>query len=213
MHIMDRGRIVNMATKIMDSVIHTLQSEADTIRQLAKDINPAQIEDVTNVIIDCKGKIITSGCGTSGAAARKIAHTLNCVECPALFLSPADAVHGGLGVVQKGDVVILLSKGGATPEINQMILACEKKDAIIIGVTEKEDSYLAKKSKYILKIKIDKEPDDFNMLATASTMAVTAVFDAIAIAVTRIRGYSKKEFLLIHPGGDVGNRLLEEEND
>lgn len=202
-----------MSAKIMESIRDTLRCEADTIRRLAENMNEEQINDIVKTIIGCKGKIITSGCGTSGAAAKKIAHTLSCVECPALFLSPADAVHGGLGVVQKGDAVILLSKGGSTPEINQMIRACETKGAILIAVTEKEDSYLAKRADYLLKIKIEKEPDDFNMLATASTMAVIAAFDSIAIAITRVRGYSKKQFLLIHPGGEVGNRLLEEEGE
>ncbi len=202
-----------MSSRIMESVQDTLRCEADTIRRLAEDMDEEQINDVINTFIKCKGKIITSGCGTSGAAAKKIAHTLSCVECPALFLSPADAVHGGLGVVQEGDVVILLSKGGSTPEINQMIRACEVKKAVLIAVTEKDDSYLGRKADYLLRVKVEKEPDDFNMLATASTMAVIAVFDAIAIAITRIRGYSKKQFLLIHPGGDVGNRLLEEEGE
>jgi len=194
---------------INSSIDDTLQCEADIINNLQKSVSKEQLVKVVNAIHDCKGKIITTGCGTSGTAAQKIAHTLCCIECPACFLSPANALHGGLGLVQKNDIVIMISKGGNTNELDKMMLSCRVKGVTVIVVTETQESLLADKCDILLKLKVEKEPDDFNMLATGSTLAVIAVFDAISIAVMRLKNYSKDDFLLIHPGGDVGKRLYE----
>ena len=196
-----------MFSKIIDSVNDTLIKESEAIEEIKKNLDEEQVNKVVELIMDCKGKVITTGCGTSGAAAKKIAHTLSCIECPALFLSPSNAVHGGLGVVQKQDIVIVFSKGGETQEINDLIPSCKVKGATIIAITESEESYMAREADALLKIKISKEPDDFNMLATSSILATIAVFDAICIAITRFRGFTKEEFALIHPGGKVGNSL------
>ena len=144
----------------------------------------------------------------SGAAAKKIAHTLNCINRPAFFLSPSDALHGGMGVLQKDDLIIFFSKGGHTVELESMIDSCKKKGIRTVLVTETEESNLAQKSDFLLKIKIDREPDAFNMLATASTLAVIALFDAMSITLANHNGYTKEEFLVIHPGGEVGERLF-----
>ena len=98
-----------------------LQAEGNAILNTAEKIDAEQIDAVIKGIANCKGKIILSGCGTSAAAAKKISHTLNCVGCPSLFMEPSDAVHGGLGVVEEEDVVILVSKGGETKEINELL--------------------------------------------------------------------------------------------
>jgi D-arabinose 5-phosphate isomerase GutQ len=130
------------------------------------------------------------------------------VEHPALFLEPSDAVHGGLGVVQSDDIVILLSKGGATAEINNLIAPCKTKKAFIIGVTENADSVLAKESDLFLKVQVKTEADPFGLLATSSIMGVIAVFDAFAICTAAIGGFTKEKFGVIHPGGAVGEILL-----
>ena len=168
-----------MFSKIIDSVNDTLIKESEAIEEIKNNLDEEQVNKVVELIMDCKGKVITTGCGTSGAAAKKIAHTLSCIECPALFLSPSNAVHGGLGVVQNQDIVILFSKGGETQEINDLIPSCKIKGATIIAITESEDSYMAREADALLKIKVSKEPDDFNMLATSSILATIAVFDAI----------------------------------
>jgi KpsF/GutQ family protein len=196
-----------MFSRIIESVNDTLIKESEAIEEIKDNLVEEQVNKVVKLIMDCKGKIITTGCGTSAAAAKKIAHTLSCIECPALFLSPSDAVHGGLGVVQKQDIVVVFSKGGETQEINNIIPSCKVKGATIIAITESEDSYIARGADALLKIKISKEPDDFNMLATSSILATIAVFDAICIAITRFRGYTKEQFAVIHPGGKVGNNL------
>ena len=197
-----------MDNKLSESIKNTLSIEADSIANLINTISYESVLDAVKLIGDCKGKVIVAGCGTSAAAARKIAHSLCCVERPSCYLNPADAVHGALGLLQKDDIFILISKGGNTREILSMIPACKTKGAKLIGVTENPDSALAGESDILLKIKVDKEPCPFNMLATASTMAVIAVFDAICIALMHYTGYTREQFAVIHPGGAVGDRLL-----
>lgn len=155
-----------------------------------------------------QNRLFTTGSGTSAAAARKIAHTLSCVGAPSSFIVPSDAVHGALGVLQEGDMVIMLSKGGGTPDVVQMIPSIKGKKARIIGVTENRDSVLAQSSDILVEIKVDREACPFNMLATASTMAVIAAFDAVASTLITYTGYTKEDFAVIHPSGAVGERLL-----
>lgn len=197
---------------IRESVVHTLQCESDIVSDLIKTVDQEQIEKVIAALMDCKGKVIITGCGTSGVAAQKIEHTLSCVNCPALFLSPSNALHGGMGVVAKEDILIMLSKGGHTKELDDMVAPCKERGAFLISVTENEESYMAKESDLVLKIKVDKEPDDYNVLATGSIVGTIAVFDAIAIVISRLKGFSRDGFLKIHPGGDVGKRLAEGDN-
>ena len=194
---------------IRKSVLHTLRCESDIIAELEKTVSEEQIERVIDALMNCRGKIILSGCGTSGVAAQKIEHTLSCVNCPALFLSPSNALHGGMGVVQKDDILILLSKGGHTRELDDMVAPCKERGAFLIAVTENENSYMAKESDLMLNIRVDKEPDEYNVLATGSIIGTLVVFDAIAIVISRLKGFSQEGFLKIHPGGDVGKRLSE----
>ena len=135
-------------------------------------------------------------------------HSLNCIECPAIFLTPSDAVHGGLGVLQKDDILILVSKGGGTGELVQLIPACRTKGATLIGITENENSEIGRNSDICLTVGIEKEPCRFNMLATASTLAVISVMDAVCIALMQYTDYTREQFAVIHPKGAVGERLL-----
>ncbi|SMP49197.1 KpsF/GutQ family protein [Sphaerochaeta associata] len=155
-----------------------------------------------------QGRVFTCGVGTSAVAARKLAHSLCCVEIPAMFLNPADAVHGALGAVQEKDLVFLISKGGGTKEIVQLIPSLQAKQATIIGITENAASTLGCCSDILLHVAIEKEADTFNMLATTSTLTVIALFDALAIAAMQVSGFTKEQFAIIHPSGAVGDRLL-----
>lgn len=194
--------------ELKSEVQRALSVEADAIKSLMTDLDMDAVVRTAQAIGDCKGRIVVSGCGTSATAAKKIAHSLCCIECPALFLSPADAVHGALGVLQPGDIFILISKGGNTSELTKMIPACKTKKAMLIGVSENPDSIIAKESDIYLKIKVEKEPCRFNMLATASTLAVISTFDAICIALMQYTGYTREQFAVIHPSGAVGDRLV-----
>lgn len=198
---MDKERIWTMAVQVWETGARALVRLAETMDRPA-------VARCVEVLAACQGRIVTCGAGTSAAAARKIAHSLSCIERPAFFLSPADAVHGGLGAVQPGDVAVLISKGGGTKEIVRLLPALKTKKVFIIGVTEEGGSALALGSDLLLRVKVEKEADPFNMLATTSTMAVVAVFDAVCIALMEATGYTREQFAVIHPGGAVGERLL-----
>lgn len=181
--------------------------EANTLKYVAENIDYGEVLQAFDLIKNCQGKVIVSGCGTSGMAAKKIAHTLNVVKVPALYLSPADAPHGGSGVVADQDLVVLISKGGETEEINKLLKTVETRQVKIIGVTEKKNSFLGENSACTLQVIVDQESDDFNMMATSSTLAVISVFDALSVLLARDKHYTKEEFFKIHPGGEVGKKL------
>lgn len=128
------------------------------------------------------------------------------------YLNPSDAVHGGLGALKKDDIVIMISKGGNTNELCVFLDNLKNKGVYIVYVGENKDSKIAESANLFLEIKIEKEPDKFNMLATASTLAVISVFDAIAIYIEQNTSFSKEEFLVNHPSGDVGKRLSDSIN-
>ncbi len=194
--------------EILSEVKRCISMEAEAIKQLGNDLSEEAVLAVAKALMNCKGKVIVSACGTSAMAAKKIAHSLSCIEIPALFLSPADAVHGALGVLQQEDVFILISKGGNTGELVKLIPACKTKGALLIGVSENETSVIAQQADIYLKVKVAEEPCRFNMLATASTLAVISAFDAICIALMQMTEYTREQFAVIHPSGAVGDRLL-----
>ena len=198
--------------EMWDVAKHVWAVGAEVLESLDSIVDQETFARVVEAIADCNGRIVTAGVGTSGAAAKKITHTLSCVERPSFFLDPGDAVHGALGSVQEGDVAILISKGGGTREIVNIIGALETKKVPIIGVTENPESLLAEHSAIPLIVRVGREADKFNMLATTSTMAVVAVFDAVCIALMRHTDYTRDQFALIHPGGAVGERLLKGKN-
>lgn len=155
------------------------------------------------------GRVAVAGVGTSGVAAKKLVHSLCCVEISAFFLNPADAVHGALGSLQEGDIVFLISKGGGTREILQLIPSLQAKKTTIIAITENPKSVLGSSCDLLLRVAIEREADIFNMLATTSTLSVIALFDALAIAAMQLTGFTKEQFSIIHPSGAVGDRLLQ----
>ena len=184
-----------------------LRSEAEAIARLPLTLDRRAVARCVAVLDRCRGKVITIGAGTSAAAARKVVHSLCCIERPAFFLSPADAPHGALGAVGKGDVAILFSKGGRTGEVNRILGPLQAKGAYLVAVTENASSPLARASDLVLRVGVEREADPFNLLATTSTLAVIAAFDAICVALMSRRGYTRDRFAVIHPGGAVGRRL------
>lgn len=201
-----------MKKEISKRIKEVLSCEAREIEKLENSLSGEQLEQVKHALMQCRGKVILTGCGTSGTAAEKISHTLNCVEIPAFFLSPAEGLHGGLGAATKEDLVVLISKGGKSFELDNILRACNQMGTVTVAVTENEDTYLARNTTMQLFVKVEREPDSYNMLATASTMAVIAVFDALAIEIAEERNFTKEHFLRIHPGGEVGERLKKQLN-
>ena len=178
------------------------------LQRLSSYVDRQALYECIRLLAQHTQRVVACGVGTSAMAARKLAHSLSCIEIPSFFLNPADAVHGALGSVQTGDIVFLISKGGGTKEIVQLIPSLKKKEVTIIGITENRESALAKASDIVLQVAIEQEADTFNMLATTSTLSVIALFDAIAIAVMHMTGFTKEQFAVIHPSGAVGERLL-----
>jgi len=194
--------------EIISEVQRCIDIEAASIASLRESLDYEAVVKTAKALKDCRGKVILSACGTSAMAAKKIAHSLNCIEIPALFMTPSDAVHGGLGVLQEEDILILISKGGGTAELTRLIPACKSKKALLIGVSENPESVIAGEADIYLKVKVEKEPCRFNMLATASTLAVISCFDAVCIALMQMTDYTREQFAVIHPAGAVGDRLL-----
>lgn len=197
--------------EIIDSARHVWNTAKHELTRLHDGFDESVFLQCVKAISLCKGRIVTAGVGTSAAAARKIAHTLCCIERPSFFLSPGDGVHGALGAAQAGDLAILISKGGNTGEITRIIPALKTKGVYVVAVTENPDSTLGKAADLIINLKIEKEADTFNMLATTSTLLVIAYFDAVAISVMRYTGYTREQFAIIHPEGAVGDRLLKKD--
>ena len=198
---MDRNDIKN-------SFLNTWNSEAEEINRLHDYVDEDLLCDLVEKIAACKGKVVLTGCGTSAAVAKKIVHSLSVISIPAVFLVPSDAVHGSLGLINEDDIVIFISKGGNTKELCSFIDNVKAKKAFVVTVSENEGSQLAQKADMFIKVKIEREPDEFNMLATASSVAVIALFDALCIALMKYKGFSKDSFALNHPQGAVGERLL-----
>ncbi len=192
---------------IREDVGAVLRAEADAIAALEGRLDWASVSQVVKLLLGLKGHVYAMGCGTSGVAAKKIAHTFSCVGYPATYLSPADAPHGALGALNAGDVVFLVTKGGETSELSAILPALSQLGATVIAVTGVADSTIGRGADLRLIVEVDSEPDPHNMLATSSTLAVAALMDAIAIALMRRNGFDPSWFGVVHPGGAVGHRL------
>lgn len=192
--------------KSIEMARQSLEIEATAVKDVLDKMDWVAFQKATEALSKCD-KIITCASGSSGIAAKKFAHALCCIERPAQFLPPCEAMHGGLGAVQKGNVVVLVSRGGKTAELLPVLDVSIKKGATVIGVTENMDSPIAKQSDIVLPMHIEKESDKYNMQATSSYIATIALFDALICAVMEETDYKKEQFALIHPGGAVGERL------
>ena len=152
-------------------------------------------------------KIGASGCGHSGIACQHFAHLMSCAERPAKFISPAEAVHGGMGFLQKGDVMLFASRGGKTKELFPIAEICKTKGVGIITVTENLRSPLAAMSDVVLRQFVSRETDKWNAQGTTSVTTLCVIFHALQAAVIEQTGYKAEQFALVHPGGAVGERL------
>jgi len=152
-------------------------------------------------------RIGASGCGHSGIACMHFAHLMCCIERPARFLPPSEALHGGMGFLQCGDVMVLASRGGKTAELIPILDICGRKGITVISVTQNLSSPMAERSNIVLKMYAEREIDRFNTQGTASFSVLNAIFDALQRAVMDETGFTPEQFALIHPGGAVGERL------
>ena len=195
-----------MMESALNQAFDAFKTEAESILETAKVLDRGEMEKAVVALANAE-RIASSGCGQSGIACRHFAHLMCCAERPAHFISPAEAVHGGLGYMKKGDVMLLVSRGGKTDELLTILDVCKQKGATIIGVTENLSSPLATQADIVLAMKVTKECDKYNCQGTTSFAVTNAIFDALQAAVIEYTGYQKMDFALIHPGGAVGKRL------
>ncbi len=152
-------------------------------------------------------RIGAAGCGHSGIACQHFAHLMCCIERPARFISPAEAVHGATGYLQPGDVMLFASRGGKTKELLPILDICKRKGVTVITVTENLESPLATGADIVLKQHVNRETDKYNSQGTTSTTSLIVIFHALQAALIEETGYRNEQFALIHPGGAVGERL------
>ena len=180
--------------------------EAACINEMKEYIDDEQFSRAVELLSDAK-RIGTAGCGHSGIICQHFAHLMCCIERPARFISPAEAVHGATGFLQEGDVMVFASRGGKTKELLPIVDICKAKGVKIISVTENMESPLALNADVVIKQHVNRETDKWNAQGTTSTTALCMLFHALQAAVIEQTGYRAEQFALIHPGGAVGERL------
>ena len=180
--------------------------EAECIVEMKNHFNEEEFSKAVE-LLSTATRIGTSGSGHSGIICQHFAHLLCCIERPARFISPAEAIHGATGFLQEGDVMVFASRGGSTKELFPIVDICKTKGVKIITVTENLESPLAKSADVVLKQYVNRETDKHNMQGTTSTTALCMIFHALQAAIIEETGYVKEQFAVIHPGGAVGARL------
>lgn len=181
--------------------------EAQAIERLIPRVGDA-FERAVALIVGCKGRVVVTGMGKAGIIGQKLSATLASTGTPSLWMHPAEAIHGDVGRVTKEDCVIALSNSGETPELNQLLPIMKQIGARLIALTGNVHSHLAKHSDVILDVSVKREACSLNLAPTASTTAMLAMGDALAVVVAERRGFKERDFALFHPGGQLGKRLL-----
>ena len=184
----------------------TISLEVAAISKLESRIDNNFV-NVINLILNIKGRLIVAGIGKSANIANKMVATFNSTGQPAVFLHAADAIHGDLGNIQDGDVVICISKSGNTPEVKALVPFIKEMGNKVIALTGNSESFLAKEADYSLDVSVEKEACPNNLAPTSSTTAQLVMGDAIAVSLLACKDFSDKDFARFHPGGTLGKRL------
>lgn len=191
---------------ILQQAKEVLQIEAEGILGVIERLDKNFVRMV-DLIYECKGRVILTGIGKSGIVARKIVATLNSTGTPSFFLHPVEAMHGDLGMVGADDVVIALSNSGETDEVNVLIPSLKRIGCPFIAFTGRVDSTLGSQSDIVIDVGVEREACPLGLAPTASTTAVAAVGDALAVTLIHKRGFGTTDFRRFHPGGNLGQRL------
>jgi len=184
-----------------------LQTESAAVAALADRLDD-RFAGAVRLILECRGRVIVTGMGKSGLICRKIAATLSSTGTPAFFLHPAEAVHGDLGLVQSGDVVVAMSYSGETEELLRLVEHIKRLDATLIAMTGAPRSTLGRAATVVLDCSVSEEACPMNLVPTASTTAALAMGDALAMTVLVEKGFRVEDFAALHPGGKIGKRLM-----
>jgi len=199
--------------KHFSKVLELLRLEASAIERAADRLDESSLENAVRLIGECASKIVVIGIGKSGVIAQKIAQTLTSTGTVAIFVHPSDALHGSLGVITKGDVVIALSNSGETDEIVTILPTLAHRGVPLIAIVGNVDSTLARKADAVLDASVDKEACPLNLAPTTSTTVALAIGDAIAMTLMETRGLTVEDFAENHPAGRLGKRLTMKVSD
>lgn len=184
----------------------TIELEAASIQQLSGYID-SHFVAVVEELQTMTGRLVVSGIGKSAIIGQKIVATLNSTGTPAIFMHAADAIHGDLGMIQEGDVVLVISKSGESPEIKVLVPLIKNMGSSLIGMVGNMASYLAQQADYILNTTVEQEACPNNLAPTSSTTAQMVMGDALAVCLMEVRGFTSSDFAKFHPGGALGKKL------
>ncbi len=191
---------------VLKTAREVIETEIEELKKLKNCIDE-NFEKAINLLLNCKGKVVITGIGKSGIVGKKIAATLASTGTPSFFLHPAEALHGDLGMVSKEDVVVAISKSGESSEILAMLPYFKRLGVPIIAITNNPNSELAKRSDIVLRLCVEREACPLELAPTSSTTATVVLGDALAVALMKLRGFTKEDFGLRHPAGSLGRKL------
>lgn len=192
---------------ILDEARRVIRTEADALSSMADRIDDS-FEQAVKLILAGKGRVVVSGMGKSGLIGQKIASTMASTGTPALFLHPAEGIHGDLGMIMKGDVVIAISNSGETEEVLRILPVIKRLGAHLVAMSGNPSSTLARCSDVFLDVSVKEEACPLGLAPTASTTATLAMGDALAVALLVQRGFRAEDFAVFHPGGSLGKKLF-----
>jgi arabinose-5-phosphate isomerase len=193
--------------KIRKSALLAIENEIVSIQGLTKSVDDDFIKVVESVFLS-QGRVIFTGIGKSAIIANKIVATLNSTGTPSIFMHAADAIHGDLGIIQKDDVIIAISKSGETPEIKVLVPLIKVRGNKLVAMVGNVESYLAKQSDFIMDTTVEREACPNNLAPTSSTTAQLVLGDALAVSLLELRGFTAADFAKMHPGGALGKRMF-----
>ena len=192
---------------VLAEIIRVIHLEQQTLSRLAEVIGE-KYEETVNLIFNSPGKVVLTGMGKSGLIAQKIASTMVSTGTPAMYLHPAEAMHGDIGIVSKDDIIIAISKSGESEELTALLPTIRRIGAKLVLISANGKSSLARESDVLLLTPIVEEACPLNMAPTCSTTAALAVGDALSITLMKLRNFQPDDYALYHPGGQLGKRLL-----
>lgn len=195
-----------MKSTAWDAAGNALKIESTAVLEAAKELDQVSFNKALSLLISAD-RIACSGSGHSGFACQHFAHLLCCIDRPARFLPPSEAIHGGMGFLQKGDLLVIASRGGKTEELLPIIDIAHIKKVSILTITENLSSPIASGADVVIKMKVTRECDRYNCQGTTSFIVLSSIFDALQTAMIEEMDYSLKSFAIVHPGGAVGKRL------
>ncbi|MBE7081775.1 MAG: SIS domain-containing protein [Clostridiales bacterium] len=197
-----------MKKETLEWVKNAYKTEAECITEMLNYLDEEEFAKAIEILISAE-RIGTTGCGHSGIIMQHLSHLLCCIDQPAKFVSPAEAVHGGTGYFKKGDAMVFASRGGKTKELLPILDICKKKGVKVISITENLDSPLALGADVVIKQYVNKECDRYNAQGTTSTTSLCMISHAIQTAILEETNFQIEQFAVTHPGGAVGERLNE----